>query len=189
MCRAIRETETHDDVVCVPVTCLRWSSESVWGVNVCCAPSGLLTTVPPSAGGPLGRGRMVKPKDPPLASDKSDPYMPVSSETQQESAGKPWNDCPVEEMSSCFQLPGKHSTLHERLHRHNMSLNSYSGAPFQTLANRRHKWSCEKLTMYSPANYQYKPLLLMPMMIPYRILCRYVKLFKRYWSLWQNSKW
>ncbi|XP_051758743.1 semaphorin-6A isoform X2 [Ctenopharyngodon idella] len=49
--------------------------------------NGLLTTVPPSAGGPLGRGRMVKPKDAPLASDKSDPYMPVSSETQQESAG------------------------------------------------------------------------------------------------------
>ncbi|ROL53721.1 hypothetical protein DPX16_2442 [Anabarilius grahami] len=67
---------------------------------------------------------MVKPKDPPLASDKSDPYMPVSSETQQESAGKPWNDCPVEEMSSCFQLTGKHSMLHEHLHRHNMSLSS-----------------------------------------------------------------
>ncbi|XP_048064689.1 semaphorin-6A isoform X2 [Megalobrama amblycephala] len=49
--------------------------------------NGLLTTVPPSVGGPLGRGRMVKPKDPPLSSDKSDPYMPVSSETQQESAG------------------------------------------------------------------------------------------------------
>ncbi|XP_048064688.1 semaphorin-6A isoform X1 [Megalobrama amblycephala] len=51
------------------------------------SPRGLLTTVPPSVGGPLGRGRMVKPKDPPLSSDKSDPYMPVSSETQQESAG------------------------------------------------------------------------------------------------------
>ncbi|XP_065126298.1 semaphorin-6A isoform X2 [Paramisgurnus dabryanus] len=41
--------------------------------------NGLLTTVPPAASGPLGRGRMVKPKDPPQPDDKSD--------TQPEDAG------------------------------------------------------------------------------------------------------
>ncbi|XP_052461117.1 semaphorin-6A-like isoform X2 [Carassius gibelio] len=47
--------------------------------------AGLLTTVPPlSAGGPLLRGRRVKPKEGELLDDRSDPYP---SDTQQESAG------------------------------------------------------------------------------------------------------
>ncbi|XP_059403740.1 semaphorin-6A-like isoform X2 [Carassius carassius] len=47
--------------------------------------NGLLTTIPPlSAGGPLLRGRMVKPKEAVLLDDRSDPYP---SDTQQESAG------------------------------------------------------------------------------------------------------
>ncbi|XP_026072981.1 semaphorin-6A-like isoform X1 [Carassius auratus] len=49
------------------------------------ARAGLLTTVPPlSAGGPLLRGRRVKPKEGELLDDRSDPYP---SDTQQESAG------------------------------------------------------------------------------------------------------
>ncbi|XP_056628676.1 semaphorin-6A isoform X2 [Triplophysa dalaica] len=44
--------------------------------------NGLLTTPPPAAGGPLGRGRMVKPKDPPLPTDTRDPYV-----SQTENAG------------------------------------------------------------------------------------------------------
>ncbi|XP_026072982.1 semaphorin-6A-like isoform X2 [Carassius auratus] len=49
------------------------------------AARGLLTTVPPlSAGGPLLRGRRVKPKEGELLDDRSDPYP---SDTQQESAG------------------------------------------------------------------------------------------------------
>ncbi|XP_051508610.1 semaphorin-6A-like isoform X1 [Myxocyprinus asiaticus] len=49
--------------------------------------SSRLTTVPPTAGGPLGRGRMVKSKDPPLPTDKRDPYIAVPSLTEQENAG------------------------------------------------------------------------------------------------------
>uniref|UniRef100_A0A8C1WX05 Sema domain, transmembrane domain (TM), and cytoplasmic domain, (semaphorin) 6A n=1 Tax=Cyprinus carpio TaxID=7962 RepID=A0A8C1WX05_CYPCA len=50
--------------------------------------NGLLTTVPPpSAGGPLLRGRMVKPKEAVPRGDQSDPYVAAPSETQQESAG------------------------------------------------------------------------------------------------------
>uniref|UniRef100_A0A8C2D3I1 Semaphorin-6A n=1 Tax=Cyprinus carpio TaxID=7962 RepID=A0A8C2D3I1_CYPCA len=50
--------------------------------------AGLLTTVPPpSAGGPLLRGRMVKPKEAVPRGDQSDPYVAAPSETQQESAG------------------------------------------------------------------------------------------------------
>ncbi|XP_058640609.1 semaphorin-6A isoform X1 [Onychostoma macrolepis] len=52
------------------------------------AARGLLTTVPPPApGGPLLRGRMVKPKEAVPPGDQSDPYVAVPSETQQESAG------------------------------------------------------------------------------------------------------
>ncbi|KAI7797388.1 putative semaphorin-6A, partial [Triplophysa rosa] len=40
-----------------------------------CTPAGLLTTPPPAAGGPLGRGRMVKLKDPPLPADTRDLYV------------------------------------------------------------------------------------------------------------------
>uniref|UniRef100_A0A8C1NT08 Sema domain, transmembrane domain (TM), and cytoplasmic domain, (semaphorin) 6A n=1 Tax=Cyprinus carpio TaxID=7962 RepID=A0A8C1NT08_CYPCA len=54
-------------------------------VDVCCAPAGLLTTVPPpSVGGPLLRGRMVKPKEAVPRGDQSDPYVAAPSETQQE---------------------------------------------------------------------------------------------------------
>ncbi|XP_073674778.1 semaphorin-6A-like isoform X2 [Garra rufa] len=49
--------------------------------------AGLLTTLPPVSGGPLVRGRMVKPKEAVPPGDQRDPYVAVPSETQQESAG------------------------------------------------------------------------------------------------------
>jgi len=85
------------------VLCLRCN------VDVCCAPAGLLTTVPPLAPrGPLLRGRMVKPKEAELAGDQSDPYVAVPSEPQQESAGKPGNDRPVEETLLPASAPSQH---------------------------------------------------------------------------------
>lgn len=86
-----------------PVLCLRCN------VDVCCAPAGLLTTVPPPApGGPLLRGRMVKPKEAEPAGDQSDPYVAIPSEPQQESAGKPGNDRPVEETLLPASTPSEH---------------------------------------------------------------------------------
>lgn len=45
------------------------------------------TSALPPAGGPLGRGHMVEQQDPPMPSDKSDPYMAVPSQTQPEANG------------------------------------------------------------------------------------------------------
>ncbi|XP_064797083.1 semaphorin-6A-like isoform X1 [Oncorhynchus masou masou] len=45
------------------------------------------TTAHPQAGGPLGRGGMVEQADPPMPSDKRDPYMAVPSQTQQDATG------------------------------------------------------------------------------------------------------
>uniref|UniRef100_A0A7N6FJK8 Sema domain-containing protein n=1 Tax=Anabas testudineus TaxID=64144 RepID=A0A7N6FJK8_ANATE len=46
------------------------------------------TTTPEAAEGPLGRGRMVERKDPPMSSDKGeDPYVAVPSQTQPEANG------------------------------------------------------------------------------------------------------
>uniref|UniRef100_A0A672MFG0 Sema domain-containing protein n=1 Tax=Sinocyclocheilus grahami TaxID=75366 RepID=A0A672MFG0_SINGR len=86
--------------VCVCVCARRWPFEQdveqgntdglgdCQNVDVCCAPAGLLTTVPPPApGGPLLRGRMVKPKEAEPPGDQSDPYVSAPSDTQQESAG------------------------------------------------------------------------------------------------------
>lgn len=49
--------------------------------------STFLSTIQPAASGPLGQGRMVESKDPPLPTDKRDPYIAVPSLTQQESTG------------------------------------------------------------------------------------------------------
>ncbi|XP_049341971.1 semaphorin-6A isoform X1 [Astyanax mexicanus] len=49
--------------------------------------STFLSTVQPAASGPLGQDRMVESKDPPLPTDKRDPYIAVPSLTQQESTG------------------------------------------------------------------------------------------------------
>ncbi|XP_005919151.1 semaphorin-6A isoform X1 [Haplochromis burtoni] len=46
------------------------------------------SALPEAADGPLGRGRMVERKDPPMSSDKGeDPYMAVPSQTQPEANG------------------------------------------------------------------------------------------------------
>ncbi|XP_029916257.1 semaphorin-6A isoform X2 [Myripristis murdjan] len=46
------------------------------------------SALPEAAEGPLGRGRMVERKDPPMSSDKGeDPYMAVPSQTQPEANG------------------------------------------------------------------------------------------------------
>uniref|UniRef100_A0AAY4DQ86 Sema domain-containing protein n=1 Tax=Denticeps clupeoides TaxID=299321 RepID=A0AAY4DQ86_9TELE len=46
------------------------------------------TTAPPSVAGPLGRGGMVKAKEPPpTASDKTRPYVAVPAHTQQDASG------------------------------------------------------------------------------------------------------
>lgn len=48
----------------------------------------LPTALPEAAEGPLGRGRMVERKDPPMSSDKGeDPYVAVPSQTQPEANG------------------------------------------------------------------------------------------------------
>ncbi|XP_036381926.1 semaphorin-6A isoform X2 [Megalops cyprinoides] len=49
--------------------------------------SPLHTTAHPPARGPLGQGRMVEQKDPPVPSDKKDPYIAVPSQTQQDANG------------------------------------------------------------------------------------------------------
>ncbi|KAI1900242.1 hypothetical protein AGOR_G00047980 [Albula goreensis] len=45
------------------------------------------TTAHPPERGPLGQGRMVEQKEPPVPSDKKDPYIAVPSQTQQDANG------------------------------------------------------------------------------------------------------
>ncbi|KAJ8401628.1 hypothetical protein AAFF_G00379450 [Aldrovandia affinis] len=49
--------------------------------------SPLHTTAHPSERGALGHGRMVEQKEPPVPSDKKDPYIAVPSQTQQDANG------------------------------------------------------------------------------------------------------
>uniref|UniRef100_A0A665TQ97 Sema domain-containing protein n=1 Tax=Echeneis naucrates TaxID=173247 RepID=A0A665TQ97_ECHNA len=58
------------------------------GLGDCQSKQGLFTLIFPAAEGPLGRGRMVERKDPPMSSDKGeDPYVAVPSQTQPEANG------------------------------------------------------------------------------------------------------
>lgn len=99
MSRRHRPSSGDTAAVCVCV------SVCIASVNLCVCPAGhhhrhhhhTLTlptsALPEAAEGPLGRGRMVERKEPPVSSDRGEePYVAVPSQTQPEANGKkPWN--------------------------------------------------------------------------------------------------
>lgn len=110
--RSIQRHTSHNEP---PPAAIIWSKQQqcvcvcacvcIASVNLCVCPAGhhhrhhhhTLTlptsALPEAAEGPLGRGRMVERKEPPVSSDRGEePYVAVPSQTQPEANGKkPWN--------------------------------------------------------------------------------------------------